>query len=457
MIEKIDTVNDITHSMSPLRRELNEKLFDELVGVMNEVHESDYSDRFWLLLLRGHVRAMISRVELLNKERIDVKPDMYSINGRSFPGVKEKLVSGIILVVKHLKTRRNRVNIDGLLESDHVFRFGFPEFDGLVDENIGVELPIYYPLITGFGDKRRRGKVNHIAKRYDDPFLGNVVAHLPKIVVEHFQEMYDSIKLVVPEKKKFHVHNAYSFHNQMLIAKYVDNGAELYWYQHGSFYGEFEGDSSHHFEHSVSDEFRTWGWKIKKKDVPWKAYRLEWFRQEYNKYPDNREYDLLLAFPKMKKKTKKLYVNFTKDLLKNLDKDKYSRLLARPRPLNKVVSYKSELSFIEDERVDKNTGRSHMAEDMSKCRIVLQLSVPGTNFLECIYMDHITIGLLQNDQPTDIIKPYYDFFLEKGVLHRDAESLVAHMNKIDPESWWQSVMANPMYKSFKETFTRRVR
>ncbi len=456
MIEEINTVDDITHSMSPLRRDMNERLFTELPGIMNEIHGTDFSDRFWKILLRDHTRAMISRIELLEKREIKIKPDLYPVNKHSIPGRKEKFTKGLILFVKHLKSINKRSTVEHLLKNENEFRIGFPEFPGIEKEGLGIKLPIYTPVFYGGGNKVKRDKVDGISKKITDPFFKNVVGHLPKLLVEYFQKHYESVKVFSPEKKQFHVHTTNSDYNQMLIAKYIEQGSGLIWYQHGSYYGEFQGDSSHDFESSVADKFRTWGWKIRENDQPWKAYRLEHFRHKYSTYKLSREYDLLLAFPKIKKNTRKLYKEFTDYLLLNLDNTRYKKILARPRALNKVFSHKSNLSFIDDHRVDKTSGLSPMAEDMARCRIVLQMTVPATNFLECIYLDHITVGFLQNDQPTEVVKPYYDFFLEAGVLHQDVDSLIQHLNRVDPEEWWNEVKADSRYQDFKQTFTRRV-
>lgn len=454
MIEKVNTVDDITHSMSPHRKKLNQKLFNELHPIMNELHETDFSMRFWKILLRSHNRAMISRIELLSKNEVTIEPDLYPVNGRSLPTRKEKYIKGLILFVKHLKSIRKRKKVEFLLKNEKVFRMGFPEFRGMENEDIGIELPLYMPLFFGGGDKSKREKVLEISKSMEDPFMKNVVAHLPKLLVEYFQQHFDMVKMFNPEEKNFHVHMPFGEYNQMLIAKYIEQGSGLTWYQHGSYYGEYRGDSAHDFESSVADHFRTWGWQIRENDQPWKAYRLEKFRHEYNKFVVTQEYDLLLAYPKIKKNTRKLYKEFTEYLLSNLEPSTYGKILARPRALNKLFSHKSKLNFINNGRVDKTSGLSHMAEDMAKCRVILQMTVPATNFLECIYLDHATVGFLQNDQPTEIIKPYYDFFLEKGVLHQDVDSLVQHMNRIEPEVWWEDVKSDPRYKAFKHSFTR---
>ncbi len=456
MIEKVNTIDDITHSMSPHRKKLNRKLFNELHPVMNEIHGTDFCKRFWMILLESHVIAMISRIELMSEKEVVAKPDLYPVNGRNMPQKNEKLVKSLILFIKHLKSFGRRITIEHQLKSENTFRIGFPQLAEIEKIEVGTELPIYTPLFWGRGNKKKRMKVNAISKNIDDPFMKNVVSHLPRILVEHFQQNYNSVELFDPAKKHFHVHTTQSEYNRMLIAKYIEHGSKLTWYQHGSYYGEFEGDSSHDFEGTVSDKFRTWGWKIRENDEPWKAYRLEQFRQVYLKYKVTQEYDLLLVYPKIKEHTRSLYKNFTSYLLDNLDQATYKKFLARPRALNKVFSHKSELSFINDSRVDKTTGLSHMAEDMARCKIILQLSVPATNFLECIYMDHATVGFLQNDQPTEVIKPFYEFFIEVGVLHNDVDSLIRHMNEIDPDEWWNNVKADSRYQEFKKKFTRKV-
>jgi len=275
------------------------------------------------------------------------------------------------------------------------------------------------------------------------------------VLVEHFTSIYSQIDTREAENKRFHIHLDNSFYYKVLISAYAEDGATVYWYQHGCEYGEFREDTDHNFELSVCDEYRTWGWKYKKKDRPWKAYRLEHFKLQYDKQKNNFNHDLLLCYPALNYKNKSFYVEWSSFLLQSLDPVKYTEILARPRRTNKIQSHKSQLSFIEDERVTKSSGLKHISEEMSQCRLILQMNVPSTNFLECIYVDHPTVGILNNNRPTGIVKPFYDFFKENGVLHDDIESLVAHLNRIDLDSWWSRLIKEEMYRSFKETFTRK--
>lgn len=452
----LDTLNNVTSAKSPLRIELSEQLFQILSDVLNEVHSSQFSLLFWKMLLTGHVNAVVSRKDLLEEKEHFRSPDLFSINGYSFPDRKQKAKKCLIRTIKHLKTRKNRKSVFKTIKNSEDLLIGFPESNALKKENLGVKLPEYHDIFIRFGIREKRKKVNGIANRFEDPYLKNVVKELPKILVEHFQNMYDGIPIIKPENKTFHVHLHKTILNEFIVAKYVEHGSAFYWYQHGSEYGEFKHDYSHHLSHDLADEFRTWGWKIKEKDIPWKAYRLESFRDEYQKYSNNKIYDVLICYPALDQRKLGDYKSFSGQLLSGLDKSKYPKLLARPRRSNKLHSHASQLRFIDDRRVDISTGLQPMMKEMTQCKLILQINVPSTNFLECLYVDHPTIGILRNDQPTDIVKPFYKFFLREGVLHENVESLVAHLNKIDIDDWWGSVMKKPEYNTYKKTFARKV-
>jgi len=268
--------------------------------------------------------------------------------------------------------------------------------------------------------------------------------------------MIDRINLSSPGDKTFHVHNIRTYYDRLLIAKYVAHGARLIWYQHGSHYGEYQHEYMHHVEHKLADEFRTWGWKILEKDAPWKAYRLEKFSREYSQYTNNREYDLLLCFPKMYSKYKEHCLEVTDYLLENLDFSKHQKVLARPRPLHKKSGHEDELSFIKDPRITISSGLESIAKEVAQSSLVLQINVPSTNFMECIYSNHPTMGLLINNKPTEIVKPHYAFLLEEGILHKNTSSLVNFLNKTDINAWWKNVNEKDRFEDFRNTFCKNV-
>lgn len=457
METKRDSLQDVTSAKSPLRVELSEKLFNELAKVLNEIHSADFSLRFWKLMTVGHVNAVVSRKSVLEEKEYFRKPNLESFNSFSIPGRKEVAKRNLIRVVKYFKMRPNKARYQSILRNSNRLLLGFPKSRALENEELGVELPGFDRLYLGSGDGEKRKRVNRIAVKYDDIFMRNVVRELPKILIEHFQKTYDSIVLHNPEDKIIHIHLKGTLYNDFMLAKYVEHGAKLYWYQHGSEYGEFRYDFSHHYSHDVSDRFRTWGWEIKERDEPWKAYRLETFKEEYDMFDEPQKHELLICYPEFNFKNRHVYEAFSHKLFSDLDRTKYSKILARPRRSNKLHSHASQLHFISDVAgVEISSGLVPMMKEMRMCGAVVQINVPSTNFLECLYVDHPTIGILDNDQPTDIVKPYYEFFKENGVLHDDVESLVAHLNSIDLDEWWEQLINEDMYRSYKETFTSKV-
>jgi len=449
-----DTINDITSAKSPRRVELSKQLFKKLTRVMNEIHETDFSERFWGLLLGSHVNAVISRKELLDEKEHNRKPDLYPINGFSFPGKKQKLISNVIRTMKWSMTALNEKKVITTIEENDSLLLGFPDSTALRKEKLGTPLPYFQPVFPLSGDSEKRERAYEIADKIEDLFLKNVVKELPQIMVEYFSKIYSGIPLYSPEKKTFHVHLHGTIFNEFIVAKYVEHGSLFYWYQHGSEYGEFSSYYPHSVSVELADRFRTWGWKIEEKDEPWTAYRLETFREEYDKYNKSTDNELLICYPELNNKYKPGYIEFSSELFSGLKTDRYKKILARPRRSNKLHSHASQLSFIKDDRVEVSSGLKPMMKEMAESKLVLQINVPCTNFLECIYVDHPTIGILRNDQPTDIVKPYYDFFISSGVLHTNINTLIDHLNHIDINDWWSDIINSDTYKSFKYEFAR---
>jgi len=449
-----DTINDITSAQSPRRVELSKQLFERLTSVMNEIHETDFSERFWSILLGSHVNAVISRKELLDEREHNRKPDLYPINGFTFPGKKKKLISNLIRTMKWTMTALNEKKVFSAIEEYDSLLLGFPDSIALRKELSGTPLPYFHPVFPLSGDTAKRDRAYAIADKIKDLFFKNVVKELPQILVEYFSKIYSGIPLYSPEKKTFHVHLYGTILNEFIVAKYVEHSSLFYWYQHGSEYGEFSSYYPHSVSVELADKFRTWGWKIEEKDEPWTAYRLEAFREDYEKYDKNPANELLICYPEFNKKNKPEYIEFSSELFSGLITDRYRKILARPRRSNKLHSHASQLSFISDDRVKVTSGLQPMMKEMAESKLVLQVNVPCTNFLECIYVDHPTIGTLRNDQPTDIVKPYYDFFISNGVLHTDLNSLIDHLNRIEINEWWSDIINSDMYKSFKYKFAR---
>lgn len=449
-------VNTVPGVFSLDRLKISEKIIGELVKVMNHIHEVNYPYRFWKILMGEYVNALVSIKYILEKEELNRAPYLFPLNSHHLPTFKQKLMARLPSVIKHYKNPGTRSRILEILRTENNIRIALPDIEAVQKDIGGANMPVYYPLFPGRGNAAKRKRAEQLVNNYTDVFYRNMIRQMPQVYVEYFDGLYNKIPLHNPEKKVFHTHGMPGFYNSLIIAKYLNNGAKLYYYQHGAYYGEMVGHNSHFNESSVSDEFRSWGWRIRENDVPWKAYRMEKFRLLYDKHPRTSEYDFLMCYPDVYDANHDFFKGVTDHLLQHIDAGRYKKFMARPRPNNRMFSHADRLSFIKDNRVFIDSGLGSMAEVTAKSRMVIQFTIPATNFMECLYVDHPTIGLLDNNNPTDQVKPYYEFFMQKGVMHKNFESLVDHLNKINIEEWWSALVKEPMYQQFKNGFIRKV-
>lgn len=454
VIEYLDG-DDIYSAFSLRRFRLSIEICSVLGKALNEVHGVTYSQRFWEILLMQYAGITLSQNKMFNDPNFSYPPSLEEINGLAPPSFKLKLKHDILKVAKRMRALNSFKQTRKLLAAENSLSVGFhplPE----VTEELGKPIPIDNVLFfLSKGDNVARQRADAIAEKQPDVYFKNAIKRLPKIYVEYFQQIIAGIPVVSPEKKVFHVHLP-CLYNKFMIALYVEKGAKLYWYQHGAFYGEVEG-GGHNLEGRLADEFRSWGWKIGENNRPWKAYRLEYYARLYRAATKEKKYDFVISFPELFTQVEDKYRVWADYFLANISREKYDRFLARPRPLNKIFNHAHYLHFMKhDKRVVVDSGLTKMPEIVAQSRMVIQTMIPGTNFLECIYTNHPTVGILQNDAPTEIVKPYYQFFFDQGVFHNDFESLVRHLNNIDIETWWAGVMQQPVYQEFKERFANQV-
>ncbi len=444
------TKDNIRRVFSLKRIEITEELFSKLIPVMKQVHGEKYSERFWKMILGGYVNSLINRKEIFEKN-IFTKAPVYPSNGVELPSFKDQLKEIAFKFAKNTRNKATKSVIVNKLKNNNSFRIEMPDLPE-VKEQMGEDLPIHFPVVWFGAKKQKRKLLNKIAVQQKTPFDSNLFYQVPEIFVEYFDQLYNDIPLFAPQDKKFHIHVLNSDYIRMIVAKYKESGAKVFWYQHGAYYGEKIGHNAHYWECIFADEFRTWGWKIKDQDRPWKAYKLIKFKENFEKKSRTLNYDLLLSFTDVFDDNIQYFTEAMDYFFAQLSKEKYSRILARPRPMNKIQSHAFKLNFIKDERVKVASALGNVMDDMAQSAFVVQLTVPSTNFLECIAVDYPVIGILENDQPTDAIKPFYDFFLANGVLHLSMESLVEFLNQTDVEEWWKKLIIQPEYIQFKKHF-----
>ena len=456
-IDELAGENSNLDSFTAERMEFSELMFTELSEVLNEVHNMDASLSFWKLAAEDHLLAEVLRKDNLREKQWAGAPDWYAVvNYSNFPTIHERIRNAGGHFTRFLKTNRVKRKIDQQLRSCDEIYVGFKRLPVTeADKNNAAIVDRYYPFIFGLGNKKKRDKLNSIANQYDSLFLRNIIRRIPKVYVENFDKLYNGVELYSPEKKTFHVHLTDSLFETMMIAKYSEQGSKLIWYQHGCYYGEVVHKYRGYFEHTTGDLFRTWGYRNHEIDEPWSAYRLEAFKRKFKMSQNEAEqkYDLMICYSAMGARGERLGVRETTEyLLSRVDSEKYPRILARPRPENSRSKASKQLDYITDNRVTVAPDGSSIAKQVAESRLVFQMRIPSTNFMECVYCDHPVTGLLDNDQPTEIVAPYYKFFLDEGVLHRDIRSAVQFLNDVDLENWWPRITGSPEYQSYKRKF-----
>lgn len=425
-----------------------------LTSILNKIHGTNYSERFWKIIASPYLSAIISSRLILEKGDLKFYPPLDVFGNTVSPSKQAKAYGTIRYLTKMIKTMGAIRKIKKQLAFNKNIAAGF-HYKEVIIPGIDTCIETYYPFIKLIRtDHKMRNLQLKETKGFSTVFVKNITKLLPKFYIELFREYYDKIPLFEPEKKVFHVSFLENFFLRLLIAKYVENGAKVYFYQHGGFYGEYEHHSAHRSESLISDKFMTWGWKMLPNDQPSKAFRLEKFKKNYKKTKVSK-YDILIVYPTIEDKNRKSFEKKSTVFLTSIDRHKYPRICARPRPTSRF-NRKSVLNFINNDISKIDAGYKNIAILISESKIVVQTTYPSTNMLECFYVDHPVLAILENNTPSKIVKPYYEFFLEKGVFHYTMESLTSHLNKVDINQWWRETVEHPTYQAFKNEFLRKV-
>ena len=303
-------------------------------------------------------------------------------------------------------------------------------------------------------DFEKRNIAIEYPDNYSEIFISNIIKYIPKVYIEYFDDLMNKVPMFEPEKKIFHVSTIENLFVRFILSKYIIHGAKLKYYQHGGFYGEFKHHNSHHYESSIADQFMTWGWKIKANDEPSPAYRLEKFKDKFI-IQNNKTFDLLLIYPSIYSVNEKHFKQLSSVFFQKINRDKFTKICARPRPKS-TFNRRADLKFISKDVTKIDSGYTSLSKLISKSKVVILMNHPSTTILECLYVDQPVIALLDNDDPSEIIIPYYDFLLEIGLLHLTINSLVNHLNTIAIDNWWLQVIKDPKYLKFKYEFLRKV-
>lgn len=456
-MNKVDEKEIISEKLPSSVHE-NIKLYNDiseiLAIVLNKIHGTSYSQRFWEILLGSYITAVIYDKDKLEIENPSLKVSTFLFSNTLQLNSKDIVFNRIKYLINIVKSKLSNMDLTFLLNGNQNIAMGFHS-----PEEIKPEMDIYLKSISPFfKNKKYNSRLRNISieksEKYSDIFIHNIVKFIPKVYIEHFSAIIDKVPIFEPENKIFHISHFQTIMDNFIIAKYIENGSKLYFYQHGGFYGEFTYHKAHRTQSRIADKFMTWGWKKMNKDEPSKAYRLEKFKKELN--PSKKKiYDLLMVYPIIFQRNKAMVEMESKLFFNSLNRTKYPKICARPRPIGRF-NRKAILKFVAKDVSKIDNGFSKIYRLIEKSKLVIILSYPSTTLLECLYINKPVIGLLKNDNPSGIVQPYYDFFLEKGMLHISMESMVNHLNNTDIIEWWEELIQHSMYLKFKNEFLRKV-
>lgn len=446
--------NDEWYHFLERRQYLKDIIFQQLTFILNEIHQVNYSEKFWKIILDPYVKTMLNDRNKIQNPIKDFLIPQETCANTLLPNKNLVRYSYLIQMLKSCLSAPRKSSIYKSIKAHDIILTGF--HDSYSTPNVSdCYIKPYYNFIPHIKTNlSMRAPVDHLVKGGDEEltahFWNNSIQCMPKVYLEDFKRIYDSIPLIDPQNKTFHISMLETTYMRMLIAKYVENGSQLVYYQHGGFYGEYDYHSGHWYESSIANKFMTWGWKYLPNDTPDYAYRLNFFFKKFKEiYKQQFKFDLLLVFPTIEAKSE--IPGETKEFFADIDRVKFKNICLRPRPTSKF-DRKGPLVTFKGKGVHVDSGYGKPVSLIATSKLVVQFKYPSTNFFECLSVDHPTVALLKNDVPSEIIKHHYDYLLSVGVFHLDIASLVRHLNTVNLPQWWATVIASPEYMAFKREF-----
>jgi len=427
---------------------------DDLVPVvsmiLNKIHHINYSERFWRIIALPYLSAIISSSHILENEKPLIRRvyDVYEnrINS-SIQSILYGFIRNNVRAIKFLFKKRDFTN---KLKNSNNIGIGFQPDDSIKNE-IDIILDARYEIQPPIRLVHKRviefeipEEMNGFSKR----FIENIIKSLPYTLLDDFFSILNSIELYRPDEKVFHVLTFENFYMRVLVAKYVENGAKLFYYQHGGYYGEFNHHNAHYNESIISDRFITWGWRMLEKDFPGKAYKCENFSRVYTK-KENPRFDYLIVYPLIQKSNAEKYQDITRLLVSMANNSK--KIVIRPRPTS-AFNRRGFFRKFSKNGIIIDSGYKPIVELINESKLVIQLTYPSTNMLECLYVDHPCVALLSEFVPSDNFRPFFDFFKDKGVFHKSIDSMIEFLKVTEINSWWKNIISDPVYSNFKKQF-----
>ena len=423
---------------------------------MNEVHGTNFSEKFWTRLLIPYAWTYYNQREHYEFTDSKYPIPFQPIGGWSPPGKSQVIKDILLATLRSLKGKYSPRKIGEVLPRNGKLVLGIRGEIAAAELDATFVSFNWIPFL-GFADPEPRKRLMSLAEKADSPEGKWLVEQMPEVYLEYFgrllriMQTVDSVVI-----SDIYVEHYGSFFDRLLAFYLSERGASVNQLQLGGYIGETiqSVDAVMRFER---DKHLTYGWRINPEDIPFYSIRLEQFRAKYESCRNSeKKLDLLVVYNHVNSRATREHYEYCSDVLRdNLSSDQYPKIMLRPRGSTRLLSAKKSLRFLKGFASGQiGSGKEDMAQLCAKARLVIHWSHPSTNLLECIFVDQPVVAVQLNSTPTDIVKPHYRFLKEVGILHDDPSSLVNHISRIDVESWWSSIICREEYQLFKRTFAR---
>ncbi len=430
-----------------------DELFIIFTQIMNKVHNVNFSERFWRILLQGYISTVVSRYDDFNNKKVAF--DVILPTGAKKVSFKRKFHTYLRYLFMVFKTRNNKSKINYILQNESNICIS-TLFGTTLPNGVKEILPDYYyfPIIAKKNHKKRKS-LKIASENYSDLYLQNIILSVPKIFIEDFEKLMKEVPLFDEINKTFHITIFSNTYSRYIVAKYVENGAKLFGYQHGSNYGETRFHPAYYYENSISDKYHTWGWKINENDNPYFAFRIKKFIDKYESTTVDIKYDCLIVFGRFLDWNKDKYLEKGLFFAKNIDRTKYPNVLVRPRKENKRSDATGNLMFLKKYDFILDEGiRNEAPLIIKQSKIVILLHYPSTFAFECMSVNHPVLCIIETNEISDMALPYYRKMYELKIFHNDIESVVDFLNDNDINKWWKKVLEDQRFHDFKNNFLK---
>jgi putative transferase (TIGR04331 family) len=422
-------------------------LFDDLLDsaypVLNQLHGVNRSRRFWSILLHRYLALWIYYGGKV--------PDRPSINttrrssrlrwlrdARYFPGEARRRAATAYLLRSPLLSARSILT--GFHENCYTIA-------RLVDQPASW-LP--RNKFHGTRDLAVRNVLGEMIESIDAPLARMALEGLPASYVEYFRGVYESVQVADASAKEFHASYLVNIETQMTVARHVEEGSRLTFYQHSAEYGELCNYVWHHAQAGLADRFRTWGWKLHKNDEPYLALRLmKPARLLFRTKSGSGTWLYVIVRSRHIETTHSVQRRF----FGVLSDRGAATIVIRPRILKADPAENQIIDGVRSRVQSIDDGYSRMVDLVREAELVILDGFPSTAFMECVTADVPVIAIVPEGTAfTETAGKFYDEFFRIGLLQRSPELAGDFLNGLSVGSWWRDVRQLDCFREYLSTF-----